>query len=83
MNKAEDDLVKFVVAFLIPPLAAYWKVGLTQHFYINVVLTLLFFVPGMFHALWLVLPKKSIKKPVRQRSGQTPTQRKRRAKKGR
>lgn len=78
MNKAEDELVKFVVAFLIPPLAAYWKVGLSKHFYINVLLTLLFFVPGMFHALWLVLPKKTIKKPVRERAGQTPSKRKRR-----
>ncbi len=69
MNKAEKELVLFVIAFLLPPVAAHMKVGLTKHFYINLVLTLLFFVPGMFHALWLVLPQKANKKPVSERHG--------------
>lgn len=80
MNQAEKELLLFVLAFLLPPLAAYKKVGVSKHFYINVALTLLFFAPGMFHALWLVLPQKTIKKPVRERHGQTRTQRKRRKK---
>ncbi|OGD79562.1 proteolipid membrane potential modulator, partial [Candidatus Collierbacteria bacterium RIFOXYB1_FULL_49_13] len=31
------------------------KVGLTAHFWINVVLTILGVVPGQIHALWVVL----------------------------
>lgn len=69
MHKAEKELLLVVLAFLLPPLAAYLKVGLSKHFYLNLVLTLLFFVPGMFHGLWLVLPRTSNKKPVRERHG--------------
>jgi uncharacterized membrane protein YqaE (UPF0057 family) len=32
-------------------------VGLTMHFLLNIVLTLLGGLPGMIHALWLVLKK--------------------------
>lgn len=39
----------------MPPLAVLLKVGLTTQFWINLVLTILGFVPGQIHALWVVL----------------------------
>jgi len=48
-------LVKIILAILLPPLAAFMQVGLTTKFWINLVLTLLLYFPGMIHALWLVL----------------------------
>jgi len=33
--------------------------ALGLHFWINLVLTLCFFVPGMIHALWLVVKKSA------------------------
>jgi uncharacterized membrane protein YqaE (UPF0057 family) len=30
-----------------------------MHFWINIILTICFVVPGMVHALWLVATKKS------------------------
>jgi len=48
-------LVLIVLAIFLPPLAAFFKVGLSTHFWINLVLTLLGWVPGMIHALWLVV----------------------------
>lgn len=95
MNKAEKELVSFAAAFLLPPLAAYWKVGKDKHFYINLVLAagllltpisllfLLSFAAAVFHALWLVLPEKANKKPVRERPGNAKVGKKRRNKKSR
>jgi uncharacterized membrane protein YqaE (UPF0057 family) len=48
-------VLKIILAIFLPPVAAYLQVGLTTHFWINLVLTLLFFLPGVIHALWLVL----------------------------
>lgn len=51
-------LVKIILAIILPPAAAFMQVGLTNHFWINLVLTLIFWVPGVIHALWLVLTDK-------------------------
>lgn len=51
-------LVKVILAIVLPPVAAFMQVGLTTQFWINLVLSLLFFVPGVIHALWLVLTDK-------------------------
>jgi len=48
-------MLKIILAILLPPVAAYLQVGATKHLWINIVLTLLWGVPGMIHALWLVL----------------------------
>ncbi len=52
------DIVKIILAILLPPVAAFLQVGITLHFWINIVLTLLGFIPGLVHALWLVFTKK-------------------------
>ena len=51
-------IVKIILAIVLPPVAALMQVGLTSHFWINIVLSLLFVVPGIIHALWLVLTDK-------------------------
>jgi uncharacterized membrane protein YqaE (UPF0057 family) len=53
------DIVRIVIAIFLPPVAAFLTVGLALHFWINLVLTLCFFVPGMIHALWLVVRNKA------------------------
>lgn len=52
------QILKIILAIFIPPVAAFLQVGLTTHFWINIVLSLLFYVPGIIHALWLVLTDK-------------------------
>lgn len=51
-------IVKIILAIILPPVAAFMQVGLTTHFWINIVLWLLFVLPGIIHALWLVLSDK-------------------------
>lgn len=53
------DIVRIILAIFLPPVAAYLQVGVTQHFWINIVLTILGGLPGMVHALWLVVSKKT------------------------
>jgi uncharacterized membrane protein YqaE (UPF0057 family) len=51
------NLIRIIIAIFIPPLAAFLTVGIGLHFWINIVLSLFFFIPGVIHALWLVVKK--------------------------
>jgi uncharacterized membrane protein YqaE (UPF0057 family) len=51
-------LLKIILAIFLPPLAAFLEVGLGMHFWLNILLTILGGIPGMIHAMWLVLSKK-------------------------
>jgi|CXWL01.1.fsa_nt_gi uncharacterized membrane protein YqaE (UPF0057 family) len=50
-----SGILLVILAIIVPPLAVVMKVGLSTHFWINVILTILGFVPGQLHALWVVL----------------------------
>lgn len=51
-------IAKIILAIILPPVAAYLQVKLTTHFWVNIVLTVLGGIPGVIHALWLVLTDK-------------------------
>ncbi len=46
-----------LLALLLPPLAAFLVVGLGTHFWINLILTLLGWIPGTIHAIWLIVSR--------------------------
>lgn len=48
------DAVRIPSAILLPPLAVYFTVGFARQFWLSLLLTLLGFVPGMVHAIWLL-----------------------------
>jgi uncharacterized membrane protein YqaE (UPF0057 family) len=48
-------IVLIILAFFIPPLAVGLKEGITAQFWINLILTLIFWLPGFIHALVVVL----------------------------
>jgi len=49
-------LLLVILSFILPPLAVYLKYEeISTPFWVNVVLTLLFWVPGVIHALYHVL----------------------------
>lgn len=48
------DLLKIVLAIILPPLGVFLEVGLGKHFWINIVLTLLGFIPGIIHAVYII-----------------------------
>ncbi|NKB66548.1 MAG: YqaE/Pmp3 family membrane protein [Candidatus Latescibacteria bacterium] len=51
-------IVRLILAIILPPVGAYLQVRLTTHFWINLVLTIIGYVPGIIHALWLILTDK-------------------------
>jgi uncharacterized membrane protein YqaE (UPF0057 family) len=51
-------VLKIVLAIVLPPVAAFMQVGIGMHFWLNIVLTILGFVPGMIHAIWLIAKNK-------------------------
>lgn len=51
------DLIKILFAILLPPLGVFLEVGLTKHFWINILLTILGFVPGIVHAVYIIAKK--------------------------
>jgi len=53
------SILNLILAIFLPPVGAFLQVGATKHFFINIVLTLLGFMPGVLHAAWLVVTKKT------------------------
>lgn len=53
------DLIRIIFALLLPPLGVFLQVGLGLQFWINVVLTLLGYIPGIIHALYVIVKYKS------------------------
>jgi uncharacterized membrane protein YqaE (UPF0057 family) len=49
MNK----VVLILLALFLPPVAVFFKKGVGKDLIINIVLCLIFFLPGVVHALWL------------------------------
>ena len=57
---AEDKLwflIKVILALFLPPLAVFLHVGFNNQFWINLLLTILLFIPGMIHALYIITMK--------------------------
>ena len=48
------DLLRILVAILLPPLGVFLQVGIGKHFWINILLTLLGWLPGIIHAVWVI-----------------------------
>ncbi|NCQ96963.1 MAG: YqaE/Pmp3 family membrane protein [Microcystis wesenbergii Mw_QC_S_20081001_S30D] len=46
--------LRLVCAFFLPPLAVFLTRGLSLAFVINIILTLIGYVPGIIHAFWIV-----------------------------
>ena len=50
----DNKLVLIILALLIPPLAVFLKKGVGKDFFINLLLTIIIWIPGMIHALYVV-----------------------------
>jgi uncharacterized membrane protein YqaE (UPF0057 family) len=49
------DLLRIVIAILLPPLGVFLQVGIGVQFWINIVLTILGYIPGIIHAIWVIV----------------------------
>jgi uncharacterized membrane protein YqaE (UPF0057 family) len=48
------DCLRLVLSILIPPLGVFLQVGFGLQFWLNILLTLLGYIPGLIHAVWVI-----------------------------
>ena len=49
-----SDVLKIILAVILPPLGVFFEVGLGKHFWINVLLTIFGYIPGITHAVYII-----------------------------
>jgi uncharacterized membrane protein YqaE (UPF0057 family) len=52
------DFLRILLSILVPPLGVFWQVGLTRQFWLNVLLTILGYIPGLTHAVYIILTRR-------------------------
>jgi uncharacterized membrane protein YqaE (UPF0057 family) len=52
------DIIRILLAILLPPLGVFLQVGLGLHFWVNILLTLLGYIPGIIHAIYIIIKYK-------------------------
>ncbi len=48
------NIVRVILAILLPPVGVFLTVGLGLHFWINILLTIFGYIPGIVHAVWII-----------------------------
>ncbi|TRO97234.1 YqaE/Pmp3 family membrane protein [Glycocaulis profundi] len=48
------DIIRLIFAIILPPLGVFLQVGFSLHFFLNILLTLLGYIPGIIHAVWII-----------------------------
>ncbi|CZT33821.1 Uncharacterized membrane protein YqaE, homolog of Blt101, UPF0057 family [Rhizobium sp. 9140] len=51
------DVVRILLAILVPPVGVFLQVGIGLHFWLNILLTIFGYIPGIIHAIWVILKK--------------------------
>ena len=52
------DVLRVLLAILLPPVGVFLQVGFGTQFWINIVLTLLGYIPGIIHAIYIIATKE-------------------------
>ena len=55
MAKKQNQVLLIILAILLPPIAVFLKKGAGKDLIINIILCIIFWLPGIIHALWLIL----------------------------
>jgi uncharacterized membrane protein YqaE (UPF0057 family) len=48
------DILRTLLSLIVPPIGVFLQVGVGKHFWINILLTILGYVPGLVHAIWVI-----------------------------
>lgn len=51
------DILRILLSILLPPVGVFLQVGIGFHFWLNILLTILGYIPGIIHALWIILSR--------------------------
>lgn len=52
------DLIRLVLSIILPPVGVFLQVGIGPQFWINILLTILGYFPGVIHAVWIIASRK-------------------------
>lgn len=50
-----SDAIKIILAIILPPLGVFMERGCHSDFWINILLTCLGYIPGIIHALFVIV----------------------------
>ncbi|KAH6968395.1 Plasma membrane proteolipid 3 [Fusarium torulosum] len=50
-----SDICKIILAVILPPVGVFLERGCGADFFINILLTILGYIPGIIHALYIIL----------------------------
>ncbi len=53
-SASSADLLRVLVSVLLPPLGVFLQEGIGTQFWINLLLTLMGYLPGLVHAIWII-----------------------------
>jgi uncharacterized membrane protein YqaE (UPF0057 family) len=48
------NIIRLILAILIPPVGVFLTVGIGGAFWLNILLTILGYIPGIVHAVWVI-----------------------------
>jgi uncharacterized membrane protein YqaE (UPF0057 family) len=51
------DVLRIIFSILIPPLGVFLQVGIGLQFWINILLTILGYIPGVIHAIYIIVTR--------------------------
>jgi uncharacterized membrane protein YqaE (UPF0057 family) len=51
------DIIRIILSILIPPLGVFLQVGIGLQFWVNILLTLLGYIPGVIHAIYIIVTR--------------------------
>jgi uncharacterized membrane protein YqaE (UPF0057 family) len=54
-----SNLVRVLLAILLPPVGVFFTVGFGGQFWLNILLTLFGYIPGIVHAIWIIARRAS------------------------
>lgn len=48
------DIIRIILSVIIPPIGVFLQVGFGLQFWVNILLTLLGYFPGLIHAIYII-----------------------------
>lgn len=54
------DLIRIFLCIVFPPLGVFLRVGFHLHLLVSVVLTMLGYVPGLVHGIWVLVQAEEL-----------------------
>lgn len=48
------DFIRVLLSILLPPVGVFLQVGIGLQFWLNILLTICGYIPGIVHAVWII-----------------------------